>query len=479
MNSWKTFFSRIEHWLMANPLGRSQWIALTGWLVVVAIWMVMLGNHIAGTTNQDMEHSDQKAYLLVTLQNRKLVWPEATDGIRNPLFPWLLAHTARGKMPALFVAGKALNIRCGALVLLAFGIWAGRRFAWLPAVTFSTIAGLGVLLPISTYVGAEVLYYGLFFFAWMTAFALLARLTWFRCALLGFLLALAYLAKPGVTLFCGCLALVVVGRWIFSRHSSTTSDDGWNGWRPLAGAAVAIAVAAPMVLPRALHAQERFGDPFQNTATRCFWEDDWDACLPKLNHLNPREIDQIKPEDRPSLRRYFSKHSLGDAFHRLTNGMAMQFDNLMGGGKKSLYFSLPPSEKRPVKRVFPYRGWMLVPPGLLVLILLAANFRSRSAPRFTPTTVSQLAFTVLLLGVSFAAFGWYYPISPGARFVMALYLPALAILGLVGENLRLRLGAVWSDRASRATWTVMLVVFLAHMVIISRHPEFTELRTAF
>ncbi|MEO8353087.1 MAG: hypothetical protein ABI680_15255, partial [Chthoniobacteraceae bacterium] len=218
---------------------------------------------------------------------------------------------------------------------------------------------------------------------------------------------------------------------------------------------------------------------FQNTAIRCFWEDDWNACLPKLNYLNPRQIDQIEPADRPSPRRYFSQHSLGDAFHRLTHGMAMQFEQLMGTGKKSLYFSRPPSEKRPVKRVFPYRGWMLVPPGLLVLILLAANFRSRAAELFTPTTVTQIGFTVLLLGVSFAAFGWYFPISPGARFVMALYLPALAILTLVADHLRLRFDAVWSDRISRAVWTIMLVVFLAHMVIISRHPYFTELRAAF
>jgi hypothetical protein len=159
--------------------------------------------------------------------------------------------------------------------------------------------------------------------------------------------------------------------------------------------------------------------------------------------------------------------------------MARQFENLVDPGKKSLLFSRPPSDKRPVKRIFPYRGWMLVPPALLVLALLPAALRTRTSQIFTPATVSQIAFTILLLGVSFAAFGWYYPISPGARFVMALYLPALAILALVAENLRIRLDAVWSDRISRAVWTITLATFLAHMAIISRHPHFTEVRAAF
>jgi len=474
MNSLRAFVSAAVRWCLRHPLGRSQWIALGVWLAALAAGMLALGEYVALTTNRDADLYDQGAYLMLAEKCRAEWWPAATDGTRNPLLPWLLAKTASGARDTMLAAGLKLNVRLAALLAILLGAWAGRRVAWLPAVTFSTLGGLGVLLPIATFLGTEVLFYGLFFAAWMLAFALLARLTLARCALLGAVLALAYLAKPGVTLFCAALAPIAFARWIFRDDAA-----GWGKWRPLAAAALGLAIGAPMVLPRLLDSQRQFGDPLQNTAANCFWEENWDACLPKLAYLNPRLAYRLAPGEWPSARRYLDRNGLGGAWTRLTRGMSAQLANVVSADPKGLWFSRSPSAKRPVRRIFPYRGLFLLPPLVLASALAVAAVRREGPATIGKAARYQAAFAVLLTALSFGAFSWYWVIAPGSRFVMALYLPVLASALLASEALRRRLAAPWADALSAGTWAVMLGIFLVHVGIIASHPVFEKVRGAF
>jgi hypothetical protein len=461
-------------WCLDHPLGRSQWIALGAWLVLLSTGMLAMGGYIVLKTNRDPERADQSAYLMLAEKTRGVPWPTATDGIRNPLFPWMLAKVAAGDRDTMFAAGLRLNLRLGALVAILLGAWAGTRMAWLPAVLFVTLGGLGVLMPISTYVGTEIVFYGLLFAAWMLAFGLLEKLTFSRCAIFGATLALAYLAKPGITLLSGALLAVAVVRWL-------TSDDasGWRGWRPLAGGAIALGISMAMMLPRMIDASRRFGDPLQNTAANCFWEDSWEACVPKLAHLNPRLAHKLPPGEWPSAKRYFERNGASGAWTRLTTGIASQVENIINPGPKSILFSRRPSPDHPVRRVFPYRGLFLLPPLLLAGVAAVLCARVHGAGAFPRGTAYQLAFATLLIGGSLGAFGWYHVIASGSRFIMALYLPVLASLLIAADALRRRFATRWLDAVSAVAWVLMLGVLLAHMGILATHPYFDKMRGAF
>lgn len=472
MNRLGSFLRAALQWCLQFPLGRSQWVTLGIWLVAIAAVMLTLGGSIAQNTNRDPELYDQGAYLRVAEQNRTALWPTQTDGIRNPLFPWLLAKTASGDQSAMFAAGLKLNVRCGAVLVLLLGVWAGRRLAWLPAVTFATLGGIGVLLPISTYVGTEVLFYGLFFAAWMLALDLIEKLTLTRCALFGATLGFAYLAKPGVTLLASAFVAVGLVRWL-------RKGEDWTGAKPLIGAALALAVAVPMMLPRMLDAARQFGDPLQNTAANCFWEENWDACYPKLSELNPKNIGRLPLDERPSASRYFARHGIGDAWARLSTGMGEQLANVVSADPKGIWFSRSPSPKRQVRRVFPYRGLFLLPPLLLAGGLGVVALRRSGTAAVGGEVWLQIAFAVLLVGASFSAFSWYWVIAPGARFIMALYLPVMASLLIVAEAARRRLATAWADATCAGTWATMLAIFLVHIGIIATHPFFEKVRGAF
>lgn len=462
----------VVRWSLQHPLGRSQWIALGVWLVLLSCGMLALGQYVAFTTNRDVELYDQGAYLMLAEKNRDALWPAATDGTRNPLFPWLIAKMASGEQAAVFAGALKLNVRLGALVAILLGAWAGRRLAWLPAVMFVTLGGLGILLPISTYVGTEVLFYGLFFAAWMLALVLFDRLTLVRCALFGAVLGIAYLAKPGVTLLCGAFIAVGLVRWL-------RKGDGWLGVRPLLGALVALVVAGAMMLPRMIDSAQKFNDPLQNTAANCFWEENWNACLPKLAFLNARQRHKIPPDEWPSAKRYLARNGFGGAWARLTNGMAEQCGNVFSVDPKAVWFSREPSAKRPVRRIFPYRGFFLLPPLLIAAGLGVVVVRRQGIGAISAVAWYQLAFVLLLTGASFGAFSWYYVIAPGARFILALYLPVLASSLVAAEALRKKLATGWADAVCAGTWTVILVGFVWHIAIIATHPVFEKVRGAF
>src|SRR6185369_12273413 len=97
------------------------------WLAILWGGMILLGEHIARTTNTKVNRHDQARYLTLAEENRPMLWPTVTDGIRNPLFPWLIARVANGTEAVIFARSKRLNVWCGALLAMALGLWAGCR----------------------------------------------------------------------------------------------------------------------------------------------------------------------------------------------------------------------------------------------------------------------------------------------------------------------------------------------------------------
>jgi hypothetical protein len=255
--------------------------------------------------------------------------------------------------------------------------------------------------------------------------------------------------------------------------------SGWRGARLVGGAAVAVAVAIPMVLPRAMNAQRQFGDPLQNTSANLFWEENWAAARPHFALLNPRKMHEIPEAERPSAGRYFARAGWRGAWERITKGMALQGGHVFPIHTQNFSFTEIPSPTDPTRRIFAFRGYVLLAPLLLTIGLVSVTPRRFGWAAVPIHAWCQAAFMVLLFGVSFAAFGWYAPIAPGARFILALYVPILASLFWAVEALRRRLAIRWLDPLCASVWLVMLGVFLVHMGVIATHPYFGSLKGVF
>jgi hypothetical protein len=155
---------------------------------------------------------------------------------------------------------------------------------------------------------------------------------------------------------------------------------------------------------------------------------------------------------------------------------------LFAPDQKYLWFDQRPSAKRPVRRIFPYRGFLLLPPAALAVGFWLMGRRRLGEDAMDRAAPWQTAFAVILVAVSFGAFSWFSVIAPGARFIMALYLPVLASLLVAAESLGRRLertGANWSAWLAAGTWLLMFAFVMTHLALIATHPYFDKLKGAF
>ena len=228
-----------------------------------------------------------------------------------------------------------------------------------------------------------------------------------------------------------------------------------------------------------MNAQRRFDDPLQNTSAYLFWEENWAAARPHFALLNPRKVHLIPEADRPSAGRYFARNGLGGAWERLSKGMVLQGSHVFPIRTDNFSFTEVPSPKDPTRRIFAFRGYVLLVPLLLTIGLVGVALRRFGWAAVPGHAWCRAAFMVLLFGVSFAAFGWYAPIAPGARFILTIYIPMLASLFWAVEALRRRLAIRWLDTVCACIWLTMLGVFLVHMGVIATHPYFGSLRGVF
>lgn len=400
-----------------------RWAALTA-LSLLAVAQTVIGLKLAAGTNPDTDQFDQGAYMAMAVKMEGQVYPAMTDGTRNPLFPWITARISDPAGAEFFAAGKRLNIFFAAAGAFLIGVGALTRLGGLAAWNLSALAGLGCLIPIGTFFGAEVLFYLFFFGLWVAGFAFLREPGWRVAVLAGLAAGLAYLAKPSTSPFLGLLTLAVMGTAVLvvagRRRWDWVASAGWSVKRAAAGLMILFIVFAVVTGPRLAYSAKTFGSPFYSLPSFWFWADSWEDCVNKYASCTPSALARMPAEERPTAANFFRRHDLGHAFQRGLSGTWIKLQQLFEPDRKPFWKS--EKKGKPRSFVFPMRGDVLAGLGLLAVVLAAlGKFEVLQRPGFLPAG----ALVAAAFGLYAGAYGWYHVIGPGFRFIMMFYIPLL------------------------------------------------------
>ena len=369
----------------------------------------------------------------------------------------------------MFATAKSVNIAFGMLASAVLGCYFLLRLPLLPAVLLTLLGTYAVILPVSTIVGAEVVFYVAFFFLWVCFWRMLTTGRLLTYGVGGFVGALAYLAKPSTQL----LTLVF---FLLSLAALWPGFSAAKVRRLLIGSGVFLGCFLLPVLPRAWYACEQYGDPFQSCSAYCFWTENWDEAHPRLGYYSKRRIGELPESQRPSLTNYWRQHTYAQMFGRLLDGVPVQARNFFLP-EKTLKLNRKPSKI--TRLLIGLRG--AYPVTLLCLtVILSLTARG---PSETPDERRSRRMLWWLSGLAFAihflAFSFYVPVAPGARFIMATYLPVLFALALGIESLRKLFPPGWREAFSRLTYLAMSVALLRELVPLIHSTTFGEIRGAF
>ncbi|MCB1237885.1 MAG: hypothetical protein KDM91_22660, partial [Verrucomicrobiae bacterium] len=236
------------------------WVGLGAFLSVFVWLWFYLGTHLIYQSNQDRLNWDQQhniamAFKALDREKQPLqpgetvteaLWrsfPHYTDGVVNPLWPWVAARFATEDHEAFFRRGKWFNLIVTMVFLVALGVVTARAFSLPSAIAVLLLAGLGGMLPRAPYFQPEPIYYILLFLAWAAALSLLRKNHLWLYGLIGGLLGLAYLAKtsvqPFLLVFFGVTLLRTLVAWWTGRRKADRGDsDGWSVPNQFIGLAV-------------------------------------------------------------------------------------------------------------------------------------------------------------------------------------------------------------------------------------------------
>lgn len=419
-------------WRPATAFGYAAAIA------VLCVVLAIIGFRITNETNPNEDDFDQSAYSHMARQMKDSWHPWYTDGTRNPLFPWIASRFHNPQDPGFYEAGKKLNVLLGVCGTALVGLFFARRMGPLAAFNATALAALAVLLPISTFFGAEAVFYVLFLFVCACAMRLLNHNPVWLYALLGLLAGLAWLAKPSATPFLGLFAGFTIIRLVLTRFSKLPwplAAADWSPRRLVIGAVLCGAIYAALITPRLLHAQRTWGSATYSLPGFWFWADDWETCKRMYYDCRKETLAKLPPELQPTVAGYFKRHTVSDAIERVRHGAMVrlgQFFNPEVNKEGKRYVE---KKGKPRRVVLPNRGIYIG--GLAVLVLIMAGFTvaggglSKIGPVALPLLLGGATFTVYVL-----AMGWYLPTGPGHRFILTLFLPTLWILAQGTDQLR-------------------------------------------
>lgn len=394
--------------------------------ILLAIVVIALAAfYVAGATehgkrvNTSKARGDQSGYLwdaenvYANLHGRQ---PPTLIGERNrmPLYAGFLALAYRPTIsdPQFFEIGKQWNIylSLGLLAMLALIV---RR--WLPGHAVANlllVTAFGSFIFKAGYTQSELLFYSLFFAAFLLLFELIdrpldLRSTVVRAAAAGAVAALAHLTKAAMLPIVGIAVAVLAAKGIWALRQ--TRDDG----RRLLAAAVLVVTSFLAVLsPYLLENKRTFGQYFYNVNTTFYiWYDDWpQASGGTILHGDGVGWPTLPAEELPSAKRYWKEHSVGVIAKRIGDGFA----DMATRSYKTF-------------RYLPYFiGYAIFAIGLMARRRAeAAALIKRHA--WTTAFVSLYA-VVYAFGIAF-----YAPISGTGttRFLMAHLLPAFFLMSML------------------------------------------------
>ncbi len=486
----KETFHFARWWLRAG-----RWIVLAVVLVVFASgYLRLAGLLVAQTNNTDKNilGADQKHNMKTALLTRadlkpdfskgvsepiKDWFPHRTDGVLQPLWPWIAAWLAHPDQQisapdvvtvedrAFFNRGRWFNVGLTLGFLVVLGIACARIYSLPAALNVLLLTGFGALLPRSVYFQPEPLFFIFFLLTWVCCILALKQNSLWSYGLVGAFSGIAYMAKgsvqPLVAVFAGVSTLRWMWGWVMARWPGQ-STSLWIRRNHLFGLFMMAACHLIAVGPRLADSAERFGDPFHSYPAYWMWFDDFDSGYRWMNeHGTREELAGISPADKPSFSNYSASHTTDQMLDRLTSGTRTKLLEFLSPGVT------PPSRtQKPWKGVLEKRGIYL---GALLVILVALGAAvvfatpktDHPGERLHPESVA-IALFVLVSFIAYALlYGWYTPIGRGDRFMLSLYAPLVLSFVWAGEAFLKR------ARRRKAHRSILIAYEAAHWLLFA------------
>ena len=460
-----------------------------------------IGTHLIGQINPNRAKHDQQNNIELAKvaashmrPDRELgfagslwrMFPHYTDGVVNPLWPWIAAraYDPNGSDEEFFTRGKWLNlaITAGFCLLLA-GI-ASRYFSLGATVNLLLLVGFGAMLPRSVYFQPEPVYYILFFLSWLTCLALLRKNSiWLYC-LLGVLAGLAYLAKTSVQPLLLAFVAVSSYRFLFGaapaiiRKNYNRPASQWCWQTHIIGVFFLVIAFLLTAGPRLAFANERFGKPFHAYPSYWMWLDDFETGYEFMDeHPSKSELRRIPSGEVPSAANYFKSHSGEQAVDRLSEGFWWVTQHFLVPDRAVERDGDP----QPWRQLLAGRGLYLA--ALLSIVAALSIWHCLHRPRaelavqrFQPEWSIAALFVVGTTLLYALSYGWYVPVGKGDRFMLSLFAPLVFSLIVAGEGLVERFRARGGSRAPilfyHGAQLLLTVAILARLAQLLARPEF-------
>lgn len=463
------------------------------------VWLwFFVGTHLIHQTNQDRLNWDQQHNIVMAFRSLEREqqpigpgesvtaalgrsFPHYTDGVVNPLWPWIASRFAIADHEAFFVRGKWFNLILMGVFLVGFGIIAARSFSIPSAMALLLAAGFGAILPRAAYFQPEPLYYLCFFLSWVCALSLLRRNTLWLYGILGMLLGLSYLAKTSIQAFvlsfAGVTTLLCLSEWWRTRRTRgpAPADERWSLPNHLIGLAVLAMAFFATTGARLSYANEVFGDPFHSYPGYWMWLDDFGQGADFMQrYANAEALALLPAAQKPSAGNYLRTHSAAEALARLRHGTTEKLED----------FLAPKEWRKSGRELIPFRGWLLAGFGALLAAMAGMRWwaRRRSDRWIWPVGSQSARWMLLFAAATFAisalAFGFYEPIGKGDRFLLALYLPLAMTAVWVAERFRRQLQrtdlAVPANRVFYGVQAAICLAVLVRMAVLVADPVFQK-----
>jgi hypothetical protein len=415
-----------------NRAADAPWFLAAG-LCLTILLHIVASSHLITTSNQDRTRSDQGAEIWlarVTMHHGDL-WPMRTDGVRHPLWSFLVRAVAVPDDHAFFQRGKWLNtfVACGFLILLA--CVGARSLGGLATLNVLLLSSLGILLVRGVYFQPEPLYYFFSFAAALCAWNILRGGAFWWFPAFGLIAGFAMLAKPS---FEPMLAAFVLAAGL---HAALSRNLGFS-LRQAGGVALALAVSAVVLMPLSLQKMELFGSPTFSYPKIWMWMDDFESeAWPwQTQHPGKAQLETIPRGEIPSAGWYFRRHTFPDGLSRLSAGSAEVASRFLFPETRRSFGELFWKKDGVAKWEQPltHRGIYLLVLAALPLALLAGSLRAILLREGWPAWIPPAAFACVSLAAYLALYGWYLPIGRGDRFMGSLWIPCVFLTAYLGRG---------------------------------------------
>jgi len=480
---------------------RRSWITIAVFLVVFVGIYHFLAASLIYQTNQnrlrfDQQHNINLAELSAQRASQPIqpgenvtagLWrafPHYTDGVVNPLWPWVASRISDGSDHQIFEKGKWFNVKLSAGFLVLLGLICVRAFSACGAIVVVTLTGLGAFLPRAVYFQPEPLYYVLFMLAWICCLALLRRNDILLYVAFGLTMGLAWLAKtsiqPLALAFFGITTLRFLYEW-WRRRRGRASDERWNLATHFIGLAAAVTAFLIIAGPRMTYANNYYGDPMHSYPSYWMWMDDFDKGVDFMrDYPNREKLETLTDDDRPGLGKYLRDHSSGEFVTRMVDGSLEKLGDLLAPRD----IKQSNARDKPWKVLLPGRGWYLGWVLLTMLVISALRWSVRKEndtglrPLRSESAGWMFVFAISCFGIATLAYGFYTPIGKGDRFMLSLYGPMVLTFVWITERFRRQMRQTSKAAITRkiyiAMQSVLLVAISWRLIDLLRTPLFRD-----